>query len=466
MPLGQIKHFCGIAGLRSESTINVPEKLFYLLFSLQHRGQESCGICYDRDNRLITYKDVGMVSDVLARYLNRSHPSHVGIGHVRYSTQGANKIENAQPITIESNKGTFSLVHNGNISNSAALRRELFEAGSIFQGSSDTELILHLVARSREATFHEALIEVLGQLEGAFNLLVIHEGRLYALRDPNGFRPLVIGRREDLFAVASETCALDMLQAQEQREVEPGELLVIDGRGIHSERFAQPRPRAACVFELIYFARPDSRVFDQSVHLARERMGAALASDDPVRPDVVISVPDSGTSAALGYAKAAGVPLEFGFTRNHYAGRTFILPTTSARELGVRMKLHPMREVVAGKRVTIVDDSLVRGTTGKIIVKLLREAGAREVHLRLSAPELKNPCYFGIDIPTREELISNRMSPEEIAREIGADSVRFLPLRALLACFDPSDGFCHACFSGRYPVPVEAEEARNAAAKL
>ncbi len=464
--MGQIRHFCGIAGLRSDRPINVPEKLFYLLFSLQHRGQESCGICYERDGRLVTYKDVGMVSDVLSKYLGGPHLSPVGIGHVRYSTQGTNKIENAQPITIQSNKGAFSLAHNGNISNSTALRRELFEAGSIFQGSSDTELILHMIARSREATFHEALIEVLGQLEGAFNLVVIHEGRLYALRDPGGFRPLVVGEREGLFVVASETCALDILGVQERREVEPGELLVIDDRGVHSERFAEPRPRSACIFELIYFARPDSIVFSESVHLARERMGAALAKDDPFRTDMVISVPDSGTSAALGYSKAAGVPLEFGFMRNHYAGRTFIQPTTPARELGVRMKLHPVREVVQDKRITIVDDSLVRGTTARIIVKLLREAGAREVHLRLSAPELINPCYFGIDIPTREELISNRMSPEEIAREIGADSVRFLSLRALLACFDESDGFCHACFSGRYPIAVEGSDARHAAAKL
>jgi amidophosphoribosyltransferase len=465
--LSQIKHFCGIAGLRATAGLtNVPEKLFYVLFSLQHRGQESCGIAYERDGRLITYKDVGMVSEVLARYLTRHHASRVGIGHVRYSTQGTNKIENAQPITIESNKGTFSLVHNGNISNSAALRRELFEAGSIFQGSSDTELILHLIARSREATFQEALVEVLGQLEGAFNLLLIHEGNLYVLRDPNGFRPLVVGRVDDVYVVASETCALDILQVRDRREVEPGEMLVISDNGVHALRFAGPRPRSACIFELIYFARPDSTVFDQSVHLARERMGAALARNDPFRTDMVIPVPDSGTSAALGYAKAAGIPLEFGFVRNHYAGRTFIQPTTSARELGVRMKLHPIREVVEGRRITIVDDSLVRGTTSKIIVKLLREAGATEVHLRLSAPELRNPCYFGIDIPTRSELISNHMSPDQIAAEIGANSVRFLGLAELLACFPDTPGFCHACFSGRYPVAVQTKEAAHAAAKL
>ncbi len=464
--MGQIKHFCGIAGVRSKSAINVPEKLFYLLFALQHRGQESCGICYEKDGQLTTYRDVGMVSDVLARYLGKTHPSRAGIGHVRYSTQGSNRIENAQPITIDSNKGSFSLVHNGNISNSAALRRELFDAGSIFQGTSDSELILHLIARSRARTLHDALVEVLGLLEGAFNLLIIHEGRLYALRDPNGFRPLVVGGSDGQYVVASETCALDILQVHGRREVEPGELLVIDDDGIRSERFAGPRQRSACIFELIYFARPDSLVFDQSVHVARERMGAALAKDDPVRPDMVVPVPDSGMSAALGYAKAAGVPLELGFVRNHYAGRSFIQPTTSARELGVRMKLHPIREVVQGKRITIVDDSLVRGTTAGIIVKLLREAGAREIHVRLSSPELKHPCYFGIDIPDRDGLISNRLSPEKIAEAIGADSLRFLSLAALLACFESVDGFCHACFSGRYPVPVETKESAHAAAKL
>ncbi len=464
--MGEIKHFCGIAGVRSMSPINVPEKLFYLLFSLQHRGQESCGICYESDGRLATRRNVGMVSEVLADCLDAHHLSRLGIGHVRYSTQGGATIENAQPITIESNKGAFSLVHNGNITNSAALRRELFDAGSIFQGTSDSELVLHLIARSRAATLHEALREVLGLLEGAFNLLVVHEGRLYAVRDPGGFRPLVIGREADLQVVASETCALDMLRIRERREVEPGELLVVDDNGIRNERFAAARPRSACVFELIYFARPDSRVFGHSVHVARERIGAALAGDDPVRPDIVVPVPDSGLSAALGYAKAAMVPLELGFVRNHYAGRTFIQPTPSARELGVRMKLHPIPGVVQGKRVTIVDDSLVRGTTAGIIVRLLREAGAREIHLRLSAPELKHPCYFGIDIPDREALISNRMDPEGVAAAIGADSVRFLPLAALLASLGPSDGFCHACFSGRYPIPVEAEEDLRAAAKL
>jgi amidophosphoribosyltransferase len=452
-----IKHSCGIAGIHADHEIDVPQQLFYLLFSQQHRGQESCGISYAKGGRLATYKDVGMVGTVLSRYLHESHPSRLGIGHVRYSTQGTNRLENAQPIAITSNKGEFSLVHNGNISNSLALRRELFDGGSIFQGTSDTELILHLLARSRQPDLESALFEVLQLLEGAFNILVAHEGRLYAIRDPNGFRPLVVGQKEGTVAVASETCALDILQIPVLREVEPGEMLVVGDEGLRSFRFAAPSSRAACVFELIYFARPDSRVFGRSVHLSRERMGAALAHDDPVRTDMVIPVPDSGTSAAMGYSKAAGVPLEAGLTRNHYTGRSFIQPTTDQREFGVRMKLHPMKEVVAGKRLTVVDDSLVRGTTSRIIVKLLREAGATEVHLRLTAPEIRHPCYFGIDIPTREELISHRLTPEEIARITGADSVRFLSLGALLDCFSEEEGFCHACFSGRYPIAVEQE---------
>ena len=329
--------------------------------------------------------------------------------------------------------------------------------GSIFQSTSDTELILHMIARSRQPDFKSALIETLGELEGAFSMVMLHEDQLIAIRDPWGFRPLYIGFSDTITAVASETCALDMLKIRDFREVKPGEILYIDSSGVKSETFAPGTEPKRCVFELIYFARPDSLVFEESVHLTRKAMGAALAMDESAEADLVMPVPDSGNSAALGYAEQSGLPFEQGLTRNHYAGRSFILPTTSQRELAVRMKLHPVREVVRGKRIILVDDSLVRGTTSRILISLMREAGAKEVHLRLSAPEIKFPCYYGIDIPTRKELISNSLSPDGIAAHIGADSVKFLKIPRLMECLKDGEGYCYACFTGNYPVqPREA----------
>ena len=458
-----LRHHCGVVGIHTVNPTNLPEKLFYGLFALQHRGQESAGISYrkeapeDGSGRLVTYKDLGMVSTVLGHYLEKSHPSTVGIGHVRYSTRGGNLIENAQPLSASCNKGSVAIAHNGNISNASHLNRQLTREGTIFQSSSDTELTLHLLARSRQETFDAALVETLGRLEGAFSMVMIHENRLVALRDPWGFRPLYIGFDDGVTVIASETCALDILKIRSFREVEPGELIWIDNSGVRTERFAPPRPLKRCVFELIYFARPDSLVFDESVHLTRKAIGAALARDEVAEGDVVVPVPDSGNSAALGYAEESGLPLELGLTRNHYAGRSFILPTTAMRELAVRMKLHPVREAVAGKRVILIDDSLVRGTTSRILISLMREAGATEVHLRLSAPEIQWPCYFGIDIPTRTELISARMSPDEIARTIGADSVRFLSIQRLSDSLSDGAGYCYACFNGQYPVDIPIE---------
>jgi amidophosphoribosyltransferase len=443
-------------GISSDSELNVPELLFYGLFSLQHRGQESAGLAYHRQGRIKSYRSVGMVANALSHYLTEPHPSRAGIGHVRYSTQGTNKLENAQPIVVSCSKGEIALAHNGNISNSLALEKQLVDEGSIFQSTSDTELLLHLIARSRQPTFREALIECLAMIEGAYCFLLMHDGKLYAVRDPYGFRPLVMGRREGQVLIASETCALDMYQARDVREIEPGEMVIVDGTRVTSERLPLPVPahRAHCIFELIYFARPDSNVYGRSVHMARKKMGERLARADRVAADIVIAVPDSGNSAALGYSAASGIPLEQGLTRNHYMGRTFIQPTAAMRESGVRMKLHPIREAIAGKRVVVVDDSLVRGTTARQIVRLLREGGAREVHLRLSSPPLRHPCFYGIDIPTREELISNRLDPGGIAKEIDADSVRFLSLEELQECVTAPGNFCHACFSGRYPVTV------------
>lgn len=457
-PLG---HHCGVVGLFNPRGDKIPEKLFYGLFSLQHRGQESAGIAYRKNGKLVSYKDLGMVSNVLSRYLREERVSTVGIGHVRYSTFGGNKLENAQPVLAICNKGEIAIGHNGNISNTRAVKNRLVAEGSIFQSTSDTELMLHLIARSKQSTFQDALVETIRMLEGAYSMVIVHDGSLFAARDPFGFRPLYIGSRDGTVVVASETCALDMLRARDYRQIEPGELIRVDESGMHSEFFAKSEQKSYCVFELIYFARPDSSVFDRSVHLMRKTMGAALADNETLEADLVMPVPDSGNSAALGFAERSGLPFELGLTRNHYTGRSFILPDTAARELAVRMKLHPVRSAIEGKRVMLIDDSLVRGTTAGILVKLIRDAGAREVHLRLCAPELKWPCYFGIDIPTRKELISNSMNPDEIARKIGADSVKFLPLEVLKNCVESSDTFCFACFSGDYPISVADREEEN-----
>ncbi len=449
-----LKHHCGVSGFFSAEPANLPEKLFYSLFSLQHRGQESAGISYREDGKTVTYKDLGMVSSVLSRYLNKERKSTAAIGHVRYSTRGGNRIENAQPIAVTCNKGDIALAHNGNISNAGELHDRLRDAGSIFQTTSDTELILHMIALSRKDDFFGAFTETLEQLEGAFSMVLIHDDSMIAVRDPHGFRPLYIGEKDGLTAVASETCALETLKITEYRQVKPGEIIVIDAEGTRNSFLPKAERTSQCIFELIYFARPDSRVFDESVHGTRKKMGAALWECDPVKGDVVIPVPDSGNNAAIGYAEASGIPFDHGLTRNHYAGRSFIMPTTAQRELAVRMKLHPIRETIAGKKIILVDDSLVRGTTSKILVKMLKDAGAAEVHLRLSSPELKWPCFFGIDIPTREELISNSKPPEAIAEYIGADSVMFLPIEKLKKCVESDNDYCYACFCGDYPVKV------------
>jgi amidophosphoribosyltransferase len=454
-------HHCGVVGIFSEGEVNIPEKIFYSLFSLQHRGQESAGLTYRKEDHLVTYKDLGMVSSVLSRYLTENKPSHIGIGHVRYSTHGGNRIENAQPIHVTCNKGEIALAHNGNISNAEKLKKELVEEGTIFQSTSDTELILHMLARSRKDDFREALKETLRKLEGAFSMVMLHEKTLIAMRDPHGFRPLYLGRKGSLTAVASETCALEMLDIREYREVEPGEIILIDQRGIRTESLGRAERLGQCVFELIYFARPDSLVFDESVYMARKRMGAALAAGDADilegldrDSSIVVPAPTSGNTAALGYAEASGIPYEMGLTRNHYIGRSFIMPSSAERELVVKMKLSPVREVIKGKTVILIDDSLVRGTTSKILVQLLKEAGAKAVHLRLSSPEIRWPCYFGIDIPTRAELISNSLSNREIAQTLGAETVRFLPIQGLKTCMSLPDAYCTGCFSGDYPFPI------------
>jgi amidophosphoribosyltransferase len=447
-------HECGVAGVFSHEPTEIPRTLFYMLFSLQHRGQESCGIAWEEEGRWKSHRDLGMVAQVLGRFLQERHPSRMGLGHVRYSTAGGSGVQNAQPIVVECNKGRIALAHNGNISNSAEIRATLTEEGSIFQGSADSELILHLISRSKGRSREAFLREAFEPLEGAYSIAMLHEDALIAARDPSGFRPLYIGRSGSTRFVTSETCALHYTVPMEYREVEPGEVVIIDASGETSFRLSA-RPRITrCVFELIYFARPDSEVFGRSVHAARVRLGEALAEldADDTPGDIVIPVPDSGNISAIGYSRRSGLPFDFGLARNHYAGRSFIMPTKDKRELAARLKLHAVPQVVSGKRVVMIDDSLVRGTTSRIIVGLLREAGAREVHLRLASPELKWPCYYGIDIPDRDQLISNRLDPEAIAHEIGADSVKFLPVDRLLSALG-GGGFCSACFDGSHPFP-------------
>ena len=434
-----------------------------MLFSLQHRGQESCGIAWEEEGAWRSRRELGMVAPVLGKYLQEIHPSRLGIGHVRYSTAGGSSVQNAQPIVVDCNKGRIALAHNGNISNGGALRAALTAEGSIFQGTADSELILHAFSRSRREDREGFLREALEPLEGAYSLAIMHEGALIAARDPSGFRPLYIGYSGTTTYVASETCALHALAPTNCREVRPGEVVVFDDEGERSF-FLEPKlPPRRCVFELIYFARPDSEVFGRSVHAARVLLGEALADLDAegLSADIVIPVPDSGNISAIGYARKLGLPFDFGLARSHYAGRSFILPTRDQRELMARLKLHAVPEVVAGKRVVMIDDSLVRGTTSRIIVSLLREAGAKEVHLRLAAPELKWPCYYGIDIPDRASLISNRLDPDGIAREIGADSVKFLPVDRLLAALDGDRGFCSACFDGHHPFPLKTGKKEN-----
>jgi amidophosphoribosyltransferase len=450
-------HYCGIAGFWSRQGLDAGRTLFYMLFAQQHRGQEACGIAWDDGTILHSDRRLGMVAGAAESWLADGRQACCAIGHVRYATHGGSGLANAQPLAVSCNKGRIAIAHNGNLSNGPTLRQQLSSAGAIFQTTSDTEIFLHHISHAGSASCEAILREALAGIEGAYSLCMAWNGALVAARDPMGFRPLHLAEHAGVHYVASETCALRALGPLTWREIEPGECVIIDADGTHSFFLDRAAVRARCIFELIYFARPDSYVFGRSVYAARRRLGEAMAERDErngFKPDVVVPVPDSGTLAAMGYADRAAVPFDFGLTRNHYAGRSFILPTKGERELAVRMKLHAVEEVVSGRCVAIVDDSLVRGTTSGIIIRLLKEAGAREVHLRLSSPELCWPCYYGIDIPTREELVSNRLDACGIAAMTGADTVRFLPVDVLRGCLAAPDGeYCCACFDGQYPCP-------------
>jgi amidophosphoribosyltransferase len=452
------KDHCGLFGIYGH-----PEaaRLTYLgLYAQQHRGQESAGIVASDGQKLRLEKAMGLVNDVFDDARLDALVGDKAMGHVRYSTAGDTVAANAQPILIECHRGPIALGHNGNIVNASILRQELEAAGSIFQSTSDTEVVLHLYARSHRETLEDAIAASLSKVMGAFSLLFLTKDALVAARDPWGFRPLVIGKLEGATIVASETCALDLIDAEYVREVAPGELIVIDRDGLRSFHPFPPEPVRQCVFEHIYFARPDSEVFGRNVLGTRQRLGRQLAREAPADADIVVPVPDSGMGAALGYSEESGLPFQWGLIRNHYVGRTFIEPKQSIRSFGVKIKLNPVRSVLEGKRVVLIDDSIVRGTTSRKIVGMVREAGAREVHMRISSPPTTGPCYYGIDTPLKTELIASSHSTEEIRQSIGADSLAYLTHEGLLAAIGDAKGdrHCTACFSGRYPVAVSQAE--------
>jgi amidophosphoribosyltransferase len=465
---GEARDACGVVGIYAPGQ-DVARLTYYALSALQHRGQESAGIAISDGETVVVYKELGLASQVFDETVLRSLRGKLAIGHTRYSTTGSTSWENAQPSYKSSPAGQIALAHNGNLVNSVELKRTLDDAGgdptpqgARLPSTSDTDLVAAHIARSSKGDTRAAMLEVLPKLSGAYSFALMDETRVFGARDPHGFRPLSIGRLpEGGWILASETCALDLLGAPLIRDVEPGELVTLDADGIHSEKFAPVKP-AACVFEHIYFARPDSTLMGQNVYASRYRMGQRLAQESPIPADLVMPVPDSGVPAAQGYALESGVPYGEGFVKNRYVGRTFIQPTQSMRQQGIKMKLNPLRQVIEGKRLIVIDDSIVRGNTTKQIVAMLREAGAREVHLRISSPPIKWPCFYGIDMPNQDDLIGARLEVDGIKEHIGADSLAYLSLEGTVAATEiPADSFCTACFSSRYPVEVPTEQLRS-----
>jgi amidophosphoribosyltransferase len=448
---------CGIFGIdRSDDASN----LAYLgLYALQHRGQESAGIVAWDGAQMHVERGMGQVSDIFKERTLRRLPGRRAIGHTRYSTAGKSVISNAQPIVVKTSMGPAGIVHNGNLVNAVEIRNRLEREGAIFQTTSDTEVFLHLMARNPRPDPVESLLAALAEVRGAYSILVITDTCVIAARDPNGFRPLWLGDLQGAACFASETCAFDLLEAKHVRELLPGEVVVARGGGLESFRVPQSAVPSACIFEHVYFARPDSTIFGDSVSRSRIAFGARLAREAPAPADVIVPIPDSGLFAALGYSRESGVPLEFGLIRNHYVGRTFIEPKNSIRHFGVKIKLNPVREIIAGRRVVLVDDSIVRGTTSPKIVKMVRDAGAAEVHVRISCPPTRFPCHYGIDMPTREELIATSHDIPEICKLIGADSLGYLSLEGMLSCVSQSpSSYCTACWTGDYRVDVARED--------
>ena len=453
---------CGVAAIYGHPEAS---KLAYLsLYALQHRGQESAGISSSDGTQIYTKKAMGHVADIFTNSVIASLPGPLAIGHTRYSTSGDTVERNAQPFSVHCNKGRISVAHNGNITNASELRKSLEARGSIFQASSDTEVILHLVAHSREKTMAAAFRDALLQLEGAFSLVFLAEDRIIVARDPRGFRPLAMGKLEisggtPAYVFASETCAFDLINAVYLGDVQPGEMVIVGPEGVTRERYAPEQPHSQCVFEHVYFSRPDSFVFGRQVQDSRDLMGRLLARETPAPADIVVPVPDSGNSAALGYAAESGLPYRLALIRNHYVGRTFIEPSQAIRDFGVKLKLNPVRSLLEGKSVVLIDDSIVRGTTSRKIVRMVRNAGAREVHLRISCPPTISPCFYGVDTPNKSELIAANSTIEEIRKYVEADSLAFLSHAALQqAVADKHGKYCYACYTGDYPTDLVSIE--------
>jgi amidophosphoribosyltransferase len=465
---------CGVVAIHGHAEA---AKLAYLgLHALQHRGQESAGIVSSDEQRLHTHKAMGLVADIFTEDVLSRLPGRLSIGHTRYSTAGDSTLLNAQPIMVDCNKGMIALAHNGNLVNAHLIRHRLEQQGSIFQTTSDTEVVVHLIAQSKEQTLPEAIADALRRIEGAFSLVLMTRDRVFAVRDPRGFRPLAMGRivattaeqeagRKDTIVFASESCAFDLIGATYEREVKPGEMVVVGPEGIYSRYYAPKGEQSNCIFEHVYFSRPDSIVFGRPVVESREALGRQLAKESPVEADIVVPVPDSGVTAAMGYSAESGLPFRFGLIRNHYVGRTFIEPEQSVRDFGVKLKLNPVRSLLEGKRVILIDDSIVRGTTSRKIVRMVRNAGAREVHMRISCPPTISPCFYGVDTPSKKQLIAANKSVEEIRQYIGADSLAYLSLEGMKqACGEgETPTYCAACYTGKYPTQwVDVEEIQPA----
>lgn len=466
--MAEIREECGVFGVFGKENPTIAQSVYFGLFALQHRGQESCGIAVNSDGVFNSYKDAGLVNDVFTPdVLVRLGGGSIAVGHVRYGTTGSGGRINAQPVVVNHFKGSMALAHNGNLTNAYELRREFEAKGSIFHTTSDTEVISYLITEERlkTGTIEDAVCRAMNRLEGAYSLVVMSPQKLIAARDENGFRPLCYGKTKDgTYYVASESCALDAVGAKLIRDLDPGEVLVFTDQGVRSIRnHCDEKPHTLCVFEYVYFARPDSVIEGASVHEARVKAGEILAREHKVDADVVVGVPDSGLDAALGYARESGIPYSIGFIKNKYIGRTFIAPDKKSRVNGVKIKLNPISSEIKGKRVVLIDDSIVRGTTSGRIVKLLRDAGAKEVHMRVSAPPFINPCYYGTDIDSRDNLIACRKSIEEIAEEIGVDSLGYLSVEGVkeIARVNEKSGFCTACFDGNYPTEIPSETHKN-----
>ena len=461
IPSDKLREECGVVAIYGNPEAS---KLAYLsLYALQHRGQESAGIAASNGERVELHKGMGLVSDLFTGDVLARLSGSLAIGHTRYSTAGDSALLNAQPIMVECNKGKIALAHNGNITNAHEVHAQLEQQGSIFQTTSDTEVIVHLIARSREQTLADAMADSLRRIEGAFSLVMLTPDRIFAARDPRGFRPLVMGRisgqaahTADTIVFASETCAFDLIGATYEREVKPGELVIVGPEGVHSRFYSAQQPQSSCIFEHVYFSRPDSIVFGRAVQQTRDAMGRQLALESPVDADIVVPVPDSGVTAAMGFAQQSGIPIQFGLIRNHYVGRTFIEPEQRVRDFGVKLKLNPVRHVLEGKRVVLIDDSIVRGTTSKKIVRMVRDTGAKEVHVRISCPPTISPCFYGVDTPSKNQLIAANKSVEQIREYIKADSLAYLSLEGLRKAAGEGDEpiYCTACYTGKYPTNI------------